>query len=74
MRYAIYIPLNAKDLTIELAIVAYGNQGNAIKFARANHSDLLRALKHSLEVTYASKYLISKVHSSSTITVKDTKL
>ena len=31
MRYAIYIPLNAKDLTIELTMLAYGNRQNVIK-------------------------------------------
>ena len=49
MRYAISIPLNAKDLTIELTMVAYGNRKNATKFARANNSNLLRALKHIIE-------------------------
>ena len=49
MRYAIYMPLNAKDLTIELTMVAYGNRQNATKFARANNSDLLRAVKHLIE-------------------------
>ena len=44
-----YIPLNAKDLTIELTMVAHGNRQNAIKLARANNSDLLRALKHLIE-------------------------
>ena len=46
MSYSIYIPLNAKDLTIDLAMLAYGNRQSAIKFARANNSDLLQALKH----------------------------
>ena len=49
MRYPISIPPNTKDLTIELTMVAYGNQQNAIKFARANNYDLLRALKHLME-------------------------
>ena len=49
MRYAIYIPLNTEDLTLELTMVAYEKRQNAIKFARANNSDLLRALKHLME-------------------------
>ena len=40
----IYIPLNTKDLAIELTMLAYGNRKNTMKFARANNSDLLRAL------------------------------
>ena len=47
MRYVIYIPLNTKDLTIKLTMVAYRH--SATKFARTNNSDLLRALKHLLE-------------------------
>ena len=39
MRYTIYIPLNAKDLTIELTMVAYGNRQDATKFAQANNSE-----------------------------------
>ena len=42
MRYAIYI-INAKDLTIVLTMVV---DGNTITFARANNSDVLRALNH----------------------------
>ena len=38
MRYSIYILLNAKNLATDLAILAYGNRQNAIKFARANNS------------------------------------
>ena len=49
MRYAIYIPPKTKDLAINLAMVAYGNQQNATTFARANNSDLLRSLKHVME-------------------------
>ena len=49
MFYVIYMPPNTKDLTIELLMVAYGNQQNATKFARANNSDLLRALKHLMK-------------------------
>ena len=49
VRYAIYIPPNAKDLVINLAFVAYGNRQNAIMFAQANNSDLLRALKNLME-------------------------
>ena len=49
MRYAIYIPPNTKDLAINLWMPAYGNRQNAITFARANNSDLLRALKHLME-------------------------
>ena len=45
----IYIPPNAKDITIDLTTLAYGNQQNAIKFARVNNSDLLRALKNLME-------------------------
>ena len=48
-RYAIHIPPNTKDLAINLAMVAYGNRQNAITFARANNSYLLRALKHLME-------------------------
>ena len=40
-----------KDLAINLAMLAYGNRPNAMKFARANNSDLLRALKHLMETT-----------------------
>ena len=47
-RYAIYTPLNANDVAIELTMVAYGNWQNATKFAQANNSDLLRALKPGL--------------------------
>ena len=49
MRYAIYIPPNTKDLAINLTMVAYGNRQNATAFARANNSDLLRALKHLMD-------------------------
>ena len=49
MCYAIYIPLNAKDLAIELRMVVHGNRQYAIKFARANNSDWLRALKHLIK-------------------------
>ena len=51
MRYAIYIPLNAEYLTLELTMVAYEKRQNAIKFARANNVDLLRALKHLTETS-----------------------
>ena len=44
MRYAICMPLNKKDLTLELTMFAYGNRQNAIKFAGANNSDSLRAI------------------------------
>ena len=40
---------DAKNLAINLAMLTYGNRPNAIKFARANNSDLLRALKHLME-------------------------
>ena len=50
MRYAIYMPPNAKDLAYK------PNDGclwkptkNATAFARANNSDLLRSLKHLME-------------------------
>ena len=46
MSYAIYIPPNTKDLTIDLAMLAYRNRQNVIKFARANDYDLLQALKY----------------------------
>ena len=49
MRYAINIPPNTKDLTINLTMVAYGNQQTALSFARLNNSDLLRVLKHLME-------------------------
>ena len=52
MRYTVYIPLNAKDLTIDLIMLAYGNRQNAIKFTRANNSDLLGALKHLMETRH----------------------
>ena len=45
MRYTFYIPLNAKDLTIELTMATYGNRQNA----RANNSNLLWALTHLIE-------------------------
>ena len=49
MRYTTYIPLNAKDLTVvDLTMLAYENWQNAIKFAGANSSDLLLALKPGL--------------------------
>ena len=41
--------LNAKHLTIGLAMLAYGNRRNTLKFARANNSDLLRELKQLME-------------------------
>ena len=46
--YAINIPPNTKDLAIaiHLTMVAYRNWKNSITFARANNSDLLRALRH----------------------------
>ena len=46
MRYAIYMPPNTKDLTMNQTMVAYGNGQNATAFARANNSELLRSLKH----------------------------
>ena len=49
MRYSIYIPLNTKDVAINLTMVADGNWQNAITFTRANNSDLLRALKQLME-------------------------
>ena len=42
IRIAIYIPPNTKDLAINLTMSAYGNRPNAITFARANNSDLLK--------------------------------
>ena len=50
MRYAIYMPPNTKDLAINQAMVAYGNQQNATAFVRANNSDLLPSLKHLMEI------------------------
>ena len=41
MQYAIYIPPNTKEITINLMMVAYGNQHHATTF--------LRALKHLME-------------------------
>ena len=55
MRYAIYLPPIAKDLTIDLSILVYGNRQNAMKFARANNCDLLRALKHLMETLVYTK-------------------
>ena len=49
MRYAIYMPPGTKDLAINQTMVVYGNRWNAIAFARANNSDLLRPLKHLME-------------------------
>ena len=49
MRYSIYLPINAKDLTIHLMMFAYANWLKPIKFTRANNSDLLRALKYLIE-------------------------
>ena len=49
MRFAIYIPLNVKDLKIDLTMRACGNQHNTIKFARANNLGLLQTLKQLME-------------------------
>ena len=49
MRYATSMPPNTKDLAINQAMVGYGNWLNATAFARANNSNLLRSLKHSME-------------------------
>ena len=49
MRYAIYMPPNTKDFTINQTMVAYGNWQNTTVFARANNSDLLLSLKHLME-------------------------
>ena len=49
MRCAIYMPPNTKDLAINQTMVAYGSRQNATAFAWANHSDLLRSLKHLME-------------------------
>ena len=49
LRYAICMPPNTKDLTINQTMVAYGNRQNATAFAPANNSDLLRSLKHLME-------------------------
>ena len=49
MCYAIYIPPNTKDLAINLTMVAYGNRQKVIAFARANNSDLLRALNYLMK-------------------------
>ena len=42
----------AKDLTIELTMVAYGYRQNAIEFAQATNTDLLRALKPVMETKF----------------------
>ena len=52
MCYDIFIPLNAKDLTIDLTMLAYNRQ-NAIKLARANNSELLQALEPDFMNYYA---------------------
>ena len=49
MRYTIHMPPNTKDLAINRTMVAYGNRQNAIAFARASNSDLLRSQKHLME-------------------------
>ena len=46
MRFAY---LGMQRPTIELTMVAYGSRQNAIKFTRANNSDLLQAQKHLIE-------------------------
>ena len=46
MRFAY---LGMQRPTIELTMVAYGSRQNAIKFTRANNSDLLQAQKHLME-------------------------
>lgn len=56
MQYAIYIPPNTKEITINLMMVAYGNQQNAITFARVNNSDLLLALKNLMETGLNSAF------------------
>ena len=44
-------------------MLAYGNRANAMKFARANNSDLLRALKHLMETRLnCFKQIISFCH------------
>ena len=58
MRYVIYIPPNTKDLTINLAMIAYGNRQNETTFARASNSDLLRALKHLMETRLNKQYFL----------------
>ena len=50
MLYAICMPSNTKDLAINQSMVAYGNGQNATAFAQANYSDLLRSLKHGMEI------------------------
>ena len=57
MRYAIYIPLNAKDFTIDLLTLAYGNRQSSINFAPANNSNLLRALKDLMETMCSDQHL-----------------
>ena len=49
---------DVKDLIINLATLAYGNRANATKFAQANNSDLLRALKHLMETRLYSTLTI----------------
>ena len=41
--------------TIDLTMLAYENHENSIKFAQANNSDLLRALKNLME-TWLNRY------------------
>ena len=58
MRYAIYIPPNAKkNLAINQTMVAHGNWQNAIALARANNSDLLRSL-HCAKIVKGSTFII----------------
>ena len=49
LHYAIYLPLNAKDLTIDLPKHAYENRQKAINFAQVKNSNLLQALKLLME-------------------------
>ena len=42
LRYAIYNPLNANDLTMDLTMLAYGNRQDAIKLSRSNNSDFCK--------------------------------
>ena len=45
-------------------MLAYGNRANAMKFARANNSDLLRALKHLMETRLNALYKLALLHSN----------
>ena len=62
MRYAIYLPLHMKDPTKAFTMLAYGNWQNSIKIARANNSDLLRALKNLMKTRLKTQIDIEMSH------------